>query len=97
MSKNYIYNELVPIYDGRKSFYRKAMVYYDDDLQYVILRSYDTDVLAIDRFYKTFVRLWNGYSSTTMRHVNEFCRQFGIPGGGKQWWDSLAVDVFYPL
>lgn len=33
----------------------------------------------------------NGYSATTMRHVNSFLQFFGVAGGGKSWWDSLEV------
>ena len=38
-----------------------------------------------------FERLWSGYSATTMRHINSFIDTFGTNGGGKAWWDKLAV------
>lgn len=84
------YTELIPLYDSRKSFYGKATVIHDDDKGYIMLKSYDTIVCRIDN-YNNFDRLWHGYSATTMRHINEFCNQYGIPGGGKSWWDSLKV------
>lgn len=83
------------IYDSRKSFYGKCKVAYVYD-NYgccgMILKSYDTDVLFLS-CYGTVYKLWNGYSATTMRHVNEFINQFnGGKGGGKKWWDNLSVD-----
>lgn len=89
---------LEPIYDSRKSFYGKAKVIYDHDHDYIILRSYDTDVCRIEnnRTGWKFRRLWEGYSATTMRHVNDFIYQYcpfkyAVSHGGKKWWDSLKV------
>lgn len=92
--------ELKPIYDHRKSFYGKAHVIFDSDNDFIILQSYDTDVCRIEN-YRTgwkFRRLWDGYSATTMRHVNEFINQFcpwdyAMTHGGKKFWDSLEVDA----
>lgn len=82
--------ELLPgQYDGAKSFYRKAVVIEKDNGEKV-LQSYDTEVCKIDSNGE-FIRLWSGYSLTTMRHINAFLELFGIPGGGKAWWDSLEV------
>ena len=74
--------------DGRKSFYGKAKVVQLDNGT-VALQSYSTIVGRIEK--GEFVRTWSGYSATTMRHVNAFLAAFGIPGGGKAWWDSLPV------
>lgn len=79
--------ELIPT-DGRKSFYGKAVVFEKDNGEKV-LQSYNTEVCKITS--GEFVRLWSGYSATTMRHVNSFLQRFGIPGGGKAWWDALPV------
>lgn len=79
--------ELTPV-DGRKSFYGKAVVFEKDNGEKV-LQSYNTEVCKITS--GEFVRLWSGYSATTMRHVNSFLQRFGIPGGGKAWWDALPV------
>lgn len=79
--------ELKPV-DGRKSFYNKAEAI-ELDSGDIILRSYDTIVARIHN--GKFERLWNGYSATTMRHVNAFVNAFGITGGGKSWWDALEV------
>ena len=79
--------ELKPI-NGRKSFYGKAEVIEkgNGDIE---LRSYNTIVARIRN--GNFERLWNGYSQTTMNHVNAFINAFGISGGGKSWWESLEV------
>ena len=79
--------ELSPI-NGRKSFYRKAIV--REENGETILRSYDTDVCKID-INGNFVRMWNGYSATTMNHVNSFLNYVGIEGGGKKFWDDQPV------
>lgn len=38
-----------------------------------------------------FVRMGDGYSSTTMRHINSFLELVGISGGGKAWWDAQPI------
>ena len=79
--------DLAPI-NGRKSFYGKATVIEKDDGS-IELRSYNTIVARIRN--GKFERLWNGYSQTTMNHINSFINAFGIDGGGKTWWESLEV------
>lgn len=74
--------------DGRKSFYNKAAVI-DHENGIFELKSYNTIVARINN--GKFERLWNGYSATTMRHINSFIDYFGISGGGKAWWNSLEV------
>ena len=79
---------LSPI-DGRKPFYGKAIVKSIGNR--LVLQSYDTDVVEYDKDTNTFRRLWSGYSATTMRHVNSFVAYCGECGGGKKWWDALAM------
>lgn len=74
--------------NGRKSFYGKAEVIERENGD-IELRSYSTIVARIRN--GKFERLWSGYSATTMNHVNAFIDLFGISGGGKAWWNSLAV------
>ena len=76
-------------YDRAKSFYGKAKVIEKDGE--TLLQSYDTTVCKIDKSGE-FVRMWEGYSATTMRHINAFIEMFGISGGGKKWWDALSVE-----
>lgn len=79
--------ELTPT-DNRKSFYGKAKVINRGN-GIIELLSYNTIVARIKD--GNFERLWGGYSATTMRHINSFIDTFGIAGGGKAWWESLAV------
>ena len=79
--------ELKPI-NNRKSFYNKATVIEKDNGD-IELKSYDTIVARISN--GKFERLWNGYSQTTMNHINAFINLYGIFGGGKAWWESLEV------
>lgn len=69
--------------DGRKSFYNKAIVCTEDDGTETLL-SYGTPVIKRDR-NGNLIRLWNGYSVTTMRHVNAFC------GINKSIWMKMEV------
>lgn len=77
--------------DNRKNFYGKAIVIEKDNGEKVLL-SYDTEVCKVTSGGQ-FVRLWGGYSATTMRHVNSFLDLVGITGGGKAWWDAQTVEA----
>lgn len=81
--------ELRPI-DGRKSFYCKAVVIEKDNGD-IDLKSYHTVVCGIRN--GRFIKFWNGYSVTTMRHINAFLGAYGIEGGGKKWWESLDTSM----
>lgn len=74
--------------NNRKSFYNKATVIEKDNGD-IELKSYNTIVARISK--GKFERLWNGYSQTTMNHINAFINLYGIFGGGKAWWESLEV------
>ena len=76
--------------NSRKSFYGKAKVIEKDNGEKVLM-SYDTEVCKITKSGE-FVRLWDGYSATTMRHVNSFLDLVGIAGGGKAFWDKLTTN-----
>ena len=75
--------------NSRKSFYGKAKVIEKDNGEKVLM-SYDTEVCKITKSGE-FVRLWDGYSATTMRHVNSFLDLVGMAGGGKAWWDAQTL------
>ena len=85
--------ELRPI-DGCKSFYGKARVI-NPGLGYTSLVSYDTIVCSLDLETRRFVRLWDGYSVTTMRHVNAFRQQYGLSTLSKSDW--LAIPIKIPV
>lgn len=78
-------------YERAKSFYGKAKVIEKDDGE-IVLQSYNTEVCKITSNGE-FVRLWGGYSVTTMRHINSFLVFFGISGGGKTWWDAQRIGA----
>lgn len=91
--------ELSPI-DNRKSFYGKAKVIEVQNGYY--LQSYNTIVCYMDKpGYNDspyqFCKLWDGYSTTTMRHINAFMSFNGTFLGGKKWWDSLEYNRLYTI
>ena len=62
--------ELIPN-DGRKSFYGKAVVEVADDGSET-LYSYGTPIVKKTAAGE-LVRLWDGWSATTGRHIKAFC------------------------
>jgi len=57
--------------DGRKSFYGKAHVEIDKNGTET-LYSYNTPIMK--RFVNgDFVKLWDGWTATTGRHIKAFC------------------------
>lgn len=87
---NQIY--LVPA-DGRKSFYKKAVLL-DDEKGTRILKSYDTQVCKLISG-GAFVKMWDGYSATTQRHINAFRAHCRLPGITKKQWESLETGKKY--
>lgn len=71
VGKSYI--ELVPMYDSRKSFYKKAKVYEIDGLK--ILVSYETIVAMV---CDNIALVFGYYSPTTRRHTHDFLLQNGF-------------------
>ena len=71
--------ELKPIYDRRKSFYKKAFIVRNADNS-IDLLSYATIVATI-KDGKLHI---NGfYSNTTLRNIKEFVEQMGFQSGSK--------------
>lgn len=62
--------ELTPT-DNRKSFYGKAKVVIDNDGSET-LYSYDTPIIKRTAAGE-LVKLWNGWTATTGRHITAFC------------------------
>lgn len=62
--------DLIPN-DGRKSFYGKAVVEVADDGSET-LYSYGTPIIKKTATGE-LVKLWDGWSATTGRHINAFC------------------------
>ena len=67
----------------------KASVRREDG--WFILRSYYTDVAMTN--FEEIVKLWDGYSATTMKHINEFCKMFGLPHMSKKDWVALPYEA----
>ena len=85
----------LPVMQGReKSFYGKARIIETENGEKV-LQSYNTFVCRITAAGR-FVRMWGGYSATTMRHVNSFLSFYDMNGGGKSWWDMQPVETEKP-
>lgn len=92
--------DLMPLYTNQKSFYGKARVYAVEDGRdnYYTLHSYGTAVVSVyvgpdDIPYMK--RLWDSYSSTTMRHVNEFLIQEGFTKLSARAWRAMEIGKFY--
>lgn len=66
--------ELRPIYAPQKSFYNKAKVEIIGDA--VTLYSYNTEILKYNRRTEELTPLYDGWTQTTGRHVNEFLKQY---------------------
>ena len=78
--------ELVPnATDKNKSYYKKAHVIIEDDGT-IALKSYNTIVAKIKD--NKLVKLWRGYSATTMRHINTFLNLYGFASMNKREWLS---------
>lgn len=82
-------NELKAIYDGRKSFYKKAMVETVNDYTKV-LYSYNTKVAKVDN---GCAYVYGFYSQTTLRHIKEFLRQEGFNVNTKADIEKIAIMV----
>lgn len=52
----------------------------------IILTSYYTDVFSYNVLTGEMKKLWNGYSATTMKHINMFCKKYGLKGFTKKEW-----------
>lgn len=75
--------ELIPT-DGRKSFYGKAVVNIGDDGSET-LYSYNTAIIKRTAAGE-LVKLWDGWSATTGRHINAFC------GLNKAGFEKLELE-----
>ena len=72
----------------QKDYYGKAVVIEDSEVGEVYLKSYETIVCKIDA-NENFIRLWGGYSHTTMKHINDFRLLYDLEKLTKKEWCSL--------
>lgn len=91
-SARIIVDEITP-YDSHVSFRGKARIAHVESKSgriYEILISYNTAVAMLDSAGR-FIRLWNGYSATTARHIDAFLHRYKLPGVGKHEWLELPI------
>lgn len=68
----------------------KALMLLTDDR--VVLKSYYTNVLVIEFKKKAVIKLWDGYSVTTLKHVNLLLNLFGYKSLNKREFMDLETD-----
>lgn len=78
--------ELNPVYDSRKSFYKKAHVITEGDV--IHLQSYNTIVCTIEG---TRAVIHGFYSPTTLRHIKDFLYQYGFEIGTKAELEKMYM------
>lgn len=95
MYETYDLISLPPINVRQKSFYGKARILKYHNGKTVSLQSYNTVICQInDNAF--FVKLWSGYSATTLRHINSFLALFDSDIKlSKRQWERLEVDKPY--
>ena len=59
----------------------------------LFLQSYDTLILRIDTKTGDIEKLWDGYSVTTLKHINEFLKPFGFSFNKKAWLDFNGANT----
>jgi hypothetical protein len=64
----------------------RAVIIDTPDKRY--LQSYDTLILETDKATGSTVKLWNGYSVTTLKHINEFLHR----AISKREWNNIEVN-----
>ena len=69
---------------NQKSYYGKAKVITTEKARYLL--SYDTIICRLS-FGGEFRKLWDGWSATTAKHINDFMRftRFGCGFNKKEW------------
>lgn len=74
---------------SQKSFYRKAYVL-EDENGGLYLQSYDTIVCGI--VDGPFIKLRDGYTATTAKHINDFRSTYNMEHIYKKEWDHMEVS-----
>lgn len=74
---------------NQKSFYGKATVIEMSNVKY--LQSYKTIVCYLVN--NTLYRTWNGYSKTTMNHINDFLKANNMNTLSKKEWELLPLKT----
>ena len=76
----------------QRSFYGKARIatYKNGRTFNTYLISYNTAVCMLDSAGR-FIRLWNGYSATTAKHIARFMDRYGLHGVNKADWLNMPI------
>lgn len=99
---SYETHDLHPLYTNQKSFYGKAIVTREKDcyggIVYTLL-SYGTPLLEVTLYNGNYYvcRLWNSWSATTGRHVNEFAQQIMRHPLHKKEWCGMWCGYPYKM
>ena len=72
-----------------KQFGNRALIIPVDGA--LILKSYYTEVARYDMKTDEFSRLWNGFSVTTLKHINIFREFLGLETINKRAWIEMEV------
>ena len=88
------WEELRPRSGTQQSFYGKAHYTYSNDGQVVYLKSYTQIVAVYVRATRKLYRTWDGYSATTLRHVNAFLAECNAR---TDWMEHTAPRTVGPL
>lgn len=75
-----------------EGFGGRAIIKPDNDGN-LILQSYYTDVCRYNLKLDKFVKTWNGFSVTTLKHVNIFREFLGLKAISKREWIELNTEV----
>lgn len=67
----------------------RALVIEDANKTY--LQSYDTLILETDKETRETVKLWDGYSATTMKHINEYLYPIHRITLNKKAWEKIEI------
>lgn len=65
-----------------------------DDGTKIYLQSYDTLILSVDTFTGEVKKLWDGYTVTTLKHINTFLAGFGLNFNKKTWLNFKGTFLY---
>lgn len=54
-----------------------------------VLVSYWTKVARVEG--GKLVRMWDGWSATTAKHITEFCRMYSLDAPNKKIWERMEI------
>ena len=76
---------------GQKSLYDKALEICTSMGYELISNVTKVARIEVDQDGKKLARLWDGYSATTMRHINAWLQWHGMNPITKKQWEEMEV------